>query len=227
MLSYLSAFSAGILTFISPCILPLIPGYLSFISGLSLNDLKTNSSKALLNTVLFTAGFSLVFIILGASATLLGKFLLNNLRLLSKIGGIIIIIFGLQIAGIFQLKFLNFEKRFHLHNLKTNLWSSFLIGILFGLGWSPCIGPILGSILLIASNQATVLQGIVLLAFYSLGLSLPFIITALAVNKFLSFFNFIKRYFRAIEITAGSLLILMGVLMVFGQLEKFNFILPK
>lgn len=227
MIKLFSAFSAGLLTFLSPCILPLMPGYLSFMTGISLNDLKKNKSPALAASVLFSLGFSLIFIILGASATVLGKIMLANLAVLSKIGALVIIVFGLQLTGLLKIKILNIEKRIQLQNSGKNLWSSFFIGIFFGLGWSPCIGPILGSILVLASEQQTIAAGITLLAVYSLGISIPFILTALALDKFFVFFNKIKKYFHSIELLAGALLILMGILMFFGQLEKINLLLLK
>lgn len=227
MLKLFSAFTAGLLTFLSPCILPLIPGYLSFMTGISLDNLKKNRSAAIFSSIVFSAGFSLIFIILGASATALGKIMLNNLSILSKLGAIIIIIFGLQLTGILKIKALNIERRVHLQNSGNRLWSSFFIGIFFGLGWSPCIGPILGSILVLASEQQTIMSGIVLLTAYSLGISVPFILTALALDKFFMFFNKIKKYFHLIEILAGTLLILMGILMFFGQLEKISLFLLK
>jgi len=222
-ITVLAAFTAGIISFISPCVLPLIPGYLSFISGVSLDEMRSadNRSEALkkvsLNTILFVLGFSCVFIAMGASATFIGEFLLSKLFLFNKIAGVIIILLGLHIMGVFRISFLNYEKRFHTKSKPLGPLGSFLVGLAFAFGWTPCIGPILGGILLLASNQGTVGKGIVLLSSYSLGLGIPFLITAVSFNTFLGVFGWVKRHFRTIEIISGLLLVTIGFLIFIGS----------
>jgi len=230
--SYLGAFLAGALSFISPCVLPLIPGYISFVSGVSLDEL-TDRQKAqkhirrvISNTIFFVFGFSLIFIGLGASASFLGKWLFANLVIFNKVGGILIFLFGLHISGLIRFKALNYEKRFHTGQKKFGLFGSAIIGMAFAFGWTPCIGPILGSILTLAANQDTVGQGILLLTFYSAGLGIPFILTALLFNFLIGFFGFIKRHFRLVEILSGGLLMLIGILVFFNLLQHIaNFLL--
>ncbi len=224
-----SAFLAGVLTFISPCILPLIPGYLGFITGSSLADLKQKQqrSKIMIYSSMFVLGFSLIFILLGASATLLGKIILTNQKLLNKIAGILIMLFGLHLTGVLKIGLLNFEGRFQLKNIKPSPGLAFVFGIAFALGWSPCIGPILASILVIAGNQDTVGQGILLLTVYSAGLAIPFLLSAVALDRFFSFFNRIKKYFRAIELGSGILLVILGYFIFTNQLVRFTFLIGK
>lgn len=225
--SLLAAFTAGIISFISPCVLPLIPGYLSFISGVSVEEMKSGDKKSQalkkvsLNTLFFILGFSVVFTALGASATFVGGFLLSKLSLFSKIGGVIIIILGLHIMGVFRIPFLNYEKRFHSKSKPLGPLGSFLVGLAFAFGWTPCIGPILGSCLLMACNQDTVGKGVVLLASYSLGLGIPFFITAVSFSTFLGVFGWVKKHFRTMEIISGLFLVVIGILIFFGS---FNYI---
>lgn len=222
-ISFLTAFIAGIASFISPCVLPLIPMYISFISGLSLDELQNTGDKkrvlkrVIFSSLLFILGFSVIFIGLGASATVLGKFLLSKLSLLSKIAGIVIIIFGLHIAGVFKLNFLNYEKRFHVGQKPSGLLGPFLIGLAFAFGWTPCVGPVLAPILALSAKQETVKQGIILLSMYSLGLAIPFLLTGISINAFLSFTKRIQKHYRIIEIVIGICLIIMGVLFVTGS----------
>jgi len=230
--SYLGALLAGGLSFASPCVLPLIPGYISFISGVSLEDLtdKEKSSAHLrrvtINTIFFVIGFSIVFISLGASASFLGKWLFQNIAIFNKVAGVVIFILGLHVAGIFRIKALNYEKRMHAGTKKFGIFGSILIGMAFAFGWTPCIGPILGSILTMAANQQTVGQGVILLSFYSAGLGIPFILTAVLFNYLIGMFGFIKRHFRAVEIISGGLLMLIGVLIFFNLLQIFaNYLL--
>jgi cytochrome c-type biogenesis protein len=218
----LAAFTAGIISFISPCVLPLIPGYLSFISGLSIDEMRGGERKSALkkvstNTLLFVLGFSVVFTAMGASATFVGEFLLTKLPLLNKIAGVIIMLLGLHIMGVFRISFLNYEKRFHTRAKPLGPLGSFVVGLAFAFGWTPCIGPILGGCLLLACNQETVLQGATLLFAYSLGLGIPFFITAVSFSTFLSFFGWVKKHFRTIEILAGLLLVTIGFLMFIGS----------
>ncbi|MCK4404236.1 MAG: cytochrome c biogenesis protein CcdA [candidate division Zixibacteria bacterium] len=221
--SVLAAFTAGIISFVSPCVLPLIPGYLSFISGVSMEEMKSREKKSealkkvTLNTVLFVLGFSFVFIAFGASATFMGEFLLSKLSLFNKIAGVIIILLGLHIMGVFRIPFLNYEKRFHTRSKPLGPLGSFVVGLAFAFGWTPCIGPILGGILLLASNQDTVGKGIVLLSSYSLGLGIPFLVTAVSFNTFLGVFGRVKRHFRTIEIISGLFLVTIGFLIFIGS----------
>ena len=221
-INLLTAFLFGLLSFISPCVLPIIPGYISFISGKSLEEMQnTNSAAAramLINSLVFISGFTLVFVLMGAAATSIGKVLNENLGLISKIAGGVIIIFGLHMIGIFKLPFLNYEKRFHLQEKKLGILGSFAVGAAFAFGWTPCIGPVLAGILAIASQQETVMQGILLLFVYSLGLGIPFFLTAFSINKFFSVFHRIKKYFHAIEVTGGVMLIGVGILMMTNSL---------
>lgn len=223
MISLFIAFGAGVLTFFSPCILPLIPAYICFITGLSLKELRAgegtapatkNSRKILWQTVLFILGFSFIFVSLGASATWLGNFIFANRRIIKIIGGIVVILFGLHVAGIFNIKFLQHEKRLHLGSKPANIFGSFIIGAVFAIGWTPCVGPILGSILAYAVTKETINQGITLLSAYSLGLALPFILTAFAITTFLNLFSKLKRYFRAISAVSGLLLVIIGILII-------------
>lgn len=213
-----TAFIFGLLSFVSPCVLPIVPGYISFISGYSLEEMKdTSSNKAamrviILNSLFFILGFTVVFVIMGATATTIGRILNEHLDLISKIAGVLIVIFGLHMAGAFKLNFLNYEKRFHLQDKKFGILGSFLIGTAFAFGWTPCIGPVLAGILVVASQQDTVLKGIMLLGSYSLGLGIPFFITGISINLFFGFFNRVKKYFHAIEVAGGSLLVVLGVL---------------
>jgi cytochrome c-type biogenesis protein len=221
--SLLAAFTAGVISFISPCVLPLIPGYLSFISGVSLEEMKGEEKKSealkkvTLNTLLFVLGFSVVFTAMGASATFVGEFLLSKLSLFNKIAGAIIILLGLHIMGVFRISFLNYEKRFHTKSKPLGPLGSFVVGLAFAFGWTPCIGPILGGILLLASNQDTMGKGIVLLSSYSLGLGIPFLITAVSFNTFLGVFGWVKKHFRTIEIISGLLLVIIGVFIFIGS----------
>lgn len=216
------AFSAGVLSFLSPCVLPMIPLYLSFISGLSINELSSTEGKkkalgrVLVSAIFFVLGFSCVFISLGASATYISRFILGYERILRPVLGIVVIIFGVHLSGIFNIRFLQSEKRFHLTKIPKNLLGSFLLGLAFALGWTPCIGPILGTILGFAATAETVKEGVILLSFYSLGLGLPFILASIALGTFLSSLEKIKRYFRLISIISGILIIGAGILMVAG-----------
>ena len=223
--SLISAFIAGLLSFISPCVLPLVPAYISFISGVSLEKLREGDSgrvrqNVILTSLLFIAGFSTIFILLGASATYAGQFLLQNKILFNRIAGIIIILFGLHVAGLFQIKFLNYEKRFNFDKKPVGILGTYLVGLAFAAGWTPCIGPILYAILVVASNQETSGQGMILLTSYSLGLAVPFFLTALAINVFFNFFKWAKRHYRAIEYISGALLVILGYLVMTNQFSR-------
>jgi cytochrome c-type biogenesis protein len=220
----LAAFAAGFLSFVSPCVLPLIPGYISFVSGVSVEEMRSEMPAAasrlqIFGTSLaFVIGFSIVFVALGASATAIGKFLFAKLPLLSKIAGGILIVFGLHTMGVFRLAFLETEKRVHSQRKPAGPLGALLVGIAFAFGWTPCIGPILGGILAIAGSRSSVNEGITLLAIYSLGLGIPFLITSLAINQFFGAAKRIRRYYHAIELTSGALLIVIGALILTGQL---------
>lgn len=217
-ISFGLAFFAGILSFLSPCILPLVPGYISFLSGISLEELKKGAEKGKvirrvgLTSVFFVIGFSLVFILLGASASFVGSFLRAHMRILTKIAGALIVILGLHLVGILKIKWLNIEKRLDVRRFSPGFFGAFLIGLAFALGWTPCIGPILAGILALAATQETVIKGVFLLAAFSLGLGIPFIITGFFVGFFIRFFERYKRFIFIGEIIAGVLLIIMGVL---------------
>lgn len=222
-LNFWIAFSAGILSFFSPCILPLIPSYLSIITGLSIDDLKTLNKKVILlrviwKTLFFSLGFSLIFILLGATATSIGKLLHQYQNLIFKIGGVIVIIFGVAITGIIKLNFLNYEKRLNIKTSK-NFFFPFLFGLTFSLGWSPCIGPILASILIYASSAETVLRGVVFLSIYSLALSIMFLISGILFTFLLTKIPKISKYTGLIEKISGILLIILGILMIFGKFQ--------
>src|SRR3954453_14733349 len=220
----LAAFAAGFLSFVSPCVLPLIPGYISFVSGVSLEEMRGGDARAasrgqvFATSVAFVIGFSIVFIALGATATAVGKFLFARLPLFSKIAGVILIVIGLHTMGAFRLTFLEAEKRVQAQRKPAGPIGAMLVGIAFAFGWTPCIGPILAGILTIAGSRNSVSEGIVLLAVYSLGLGIPFLITSLAINQFFTSSKPIRRYYHAIELASGALLVAIGVLILTGQL---------
>ena len=226
MFELIVAFSAGLISFLSPCVLPLIPGYISYISGSSLNELIEKKSVNILPIILFAIGFSIVFISFGATATFLGSIILDNSYKLRIAAGILIIVFSLQILGIINLKFLNYEKRFQTNN-NTGIISSILIGMAFGFGWTPCIGPILGSILAIASTEEDINKGVILLSSYSLGLAIPFILSGYLIQKFMIFSKNLKSKILIINRFGGSLLFITGILMITNQLQALGFYLLK
>ena len=222
MIELLVAFSAGIISFLSPCVLPLIPGYISYISGTSLNELLNKKEINLLPIILFTFGFSIVFIFFGATATLIGQLLLKNSNELRIIAGIIIIIFSLHILKIINLKFLNYEKRVQ-SEVRQGFFAPILIGMAFGFGWTPCIGPILGSILVLASTSESITKGVLLLCSYSLGLAIPFILSGYLIQKFMLVSKNIKQKINLIEKIGGILLLLTGILITTNQLQVLGF----
>ena len=217
--SVIVAFGAGVLSFLSPCVLPLVPAYLCFISGLSLGQMRTSSTDARMllkvgrNSLMFVLGFSTVFVALGATATVMGQFLLSHLALLSKIAGIIIVILGLHMAGWLRIGFLNYQKRFQARTAPISSIGAFVVGLAFAFGWTPCVGPILATILVYAGTQQTVGKGVLLLAFYSLGLGIPFIAAGLGINAFLNLFSRVKVHLRLVEIISGLVLVVVGLLM--------------
>jgi cytochrome c-type biogenesis protein len=230
--SFYLAFAAGVLSFLSPCVLPLVPSYVAFITGLSFEALTHEHPKRRLrriilgHSLLFILGFSVLFTLLGASATFLGQFLVEHRDTIRVLGGIMVIAFGLFISGVFSLGFLQREKKFHFRDKPLGFLGSFLVGVTFAAGWTPCVGPILSSILLYASTAEDVHSGIYLLLFFSLGLGVPFIICSLALNTFLSAFQRTRRYIGVFTKVGGALLILVGILLLTNSLaflsELFN-----
>ena len=217
------AFGAGFISFLSPCVLPLIPGYISYISGESLGDIVEKQKKIILKTVLFSLGFSLVFISFGATASLIGNILLENSNTLRIIAGIIIIIFSLQLIGILNLNFLNQEKRFQTKNYSNNLFFPVLVGAAFGFGWTPCIGPVLGSILTLAAVESSIGKGILLLSFYSLGLAIPFILSGYGISKFLAFSKNFRKNIKIVSVTGGVILLITGILILTNILQALGY----
>ena len=222
MIELFIAFAAGLISFLSPCVLPLIPGYISYVSGSSLNELIQEKKINLIPIILFTIGFSIVFIIFGAASTFLGQILLQNSFELRIVAGITIIIFSLHIIGIINLKFLNYEKRIQASSNK-NIFSPVVIGAAFGFGWTPCIGPILGSILALAATEDSVNKGILLLFFYSLGLAIPFILSGYLIQRFLIFSKNFKKNINLVSKTGGVILLITGILILTNQLQTLGF----
>ncbi len=224
-ISLLVAFTAGLLSFLSPCVLPLIPAYISFITGVSIKDLTDSGSKnvgtnkIILETALFCLGFSVVFILLGATITFMGGFLSAHQDKIRIGGGILIILFGLHITGLLKFKTLEKEKRIALKGKPASLLGSFVVGVVFAVGWTPCIGPILGSILALAATKESVNQGMLLLCSYSLGLAVPFFITSVAINGFLRLSRKISKYLNVISIISGAILIIVGILLVTNRFQ--------
>ena len=220
------SFVAGLVSFLSPCVLPLVPGYISIISGSSLEQLKAQEQDAsllrtvLLNSIMFILGFSITFILAGASATWLGQVLVSRKLLLGQIAGVVLIIFGIHLLGIVKINFLYRDKRFHNVQKPRGVVGSLVLGLAFAFGWTPCIGPILAGILTIASTKETVGAGMMLLAVYSAGLGVPFLLTSLAFKQFLAFYGRLKKHFHAVEMVSGALVIAVGVLMVTGTMTR-------
>jgi len=227
-ITYLYAAGAGFLSFLSPCVLPLIPSYIAFITGVSLEDLSDEEKEkraeilkiTMLNSLFFIIGFSFVFISLGALSTYIGSFLKEHQRLIQIIGGAVIVILGIHILGVFKIKNLYKEKRVHITKKPRGIIGSILVGITFAAGWTPCIGPILGSILILASQHQTLAQGVGLLTAYSLGLAIPFFLSSVLFTGFLTASSKIKKHFRLIEIISGILLIAVGILLITGIFNR-------
>lgn len=219
-ITFAGAFLAGLLSFLSPCVLPLIPSFITYITGISLADLQADHPsyevrrRTIIHTLLFIIGFTFIFVILGASASLIGSFLQSHVYAIRKIGGILIIIFGVHVSGIVPIDTLLGDKRFVVKNRPAGYIGSFLIGVAFAAGWTPCIGPVLASILMVAAIKETVWQGIALLLTYSLGLGIPFFLSSLAMHQFMFIFNRFKKYIRMFEITTGIFLMLVGALLL-------------
>ncbi|TKB90320.1 MAG: cytochrome c biogenesis protein CcdA [Nitrospira sp.] len=232
-ISLIAAFSAGLLSFVSPCVLPLVPSYISYITGLSVEQLTDVSERVkfrkaiIVNSLLFIGGFSSVFIAFGASASFLGQVLITYQDLIRRIGGVLIIVFGLYLLGILNLNFLKMEQRYQFRNRPAGYLGSFLIGVAFAAGWTPCVGPVLGSILLYASTTDSLLSGVVLLTFYSLGLGLPLFLTALGVDRFLAYFKEVRVYLWGVSTVSGVLLILVGVMIYANSLTMVTSFLER
>ena len=218
------ALGAGLISFLSPCVLPLIPGYISYISGSSINELIEKKNVNLLPIILFTVGFSIVFIFFGAASTLLGQVLLQNSYELRIVAGVIIVILSLHLIGFINIKFLNYEKRVQT-DIKRNFFSPALIGMAFAFGWTPCIGPILGSILVLASTEESLQQGILLLTFYSIGLAVPFILAGYLIQRFLVFSKNFRKNINKVSKIGGSILLITGILMITNHLQALGFYL--
>ena len=221
-ISYPAALLAGLLSFFSPCILPLIPAYFTFITGFTLDELTGSGSgirkKVILSTIAYVSGFSCVFILMGASASFLGSYIHIYSDAIRIVGGILIIFLGLHLAGWLRFNALEFEKRVHLDKKPVHFMGTFLVGMAFGAGWSPCIGPLLGSILIIAGSKETVYEGIALLSVYSFGLAIPFVVMSFFINAMLSFLKKAKRALKYFNRIAGILLILVGLSLVFNKM---------
>jgi len=221
-----AVFVAGLISFLSPCVLPLVPGYVSLISGVGVEELKSREGqlfrKVMLNSAAFILGFSIVFITLGAISTEVGQFLAMYKSLLARIAGAVIIVFGLHLTGIFQIKALLADTRLHSLKGSSSAWGAFVIGFAFAFGWTPCVGPILAVVLGFAAAQDTVMKGIVLLAIYSAGLAVPFLLTSLGIERFLKFYNRFKFHMHAVEVASGVLLIFLGGLLVLGRFTMIS-----
>jgi len=223
--SYALAFTAGFFTFLSPCLLPIIPSFIAYITGISLSDMNDPARqgeakrKAIIHSVLFIAGFSIIFILLGLTATFIGKALFHYQKVIQIGGGLLIILFGLYLMGILRLDFLGKEMKMRFKPEGASYLGSFLIGVTFAAAWTPCAGPILGSILLLAGTKTSVVEGAKLLSAYSLGIALPFFVTALLVNTFLAHLNKIKKFISTVNIISGAFLVVVGVLIMTNYLN--------
>lgn len=215
------AFLAGLLSFLSPCVLPLVPSYVSFVTGLGMEELESGGDRVkwvtLAHSVLFVVGFSLIFLLMGASATYIGQLLRSYQDIIARVGGVIIILFGVLLLGIVPIPILSREKRYQFQNKPVGYAGTVAVGMAFGAGWVPCIGPILGGILTLAATRASVAEGIGLLGVYSAGLAIPFVVSAVALTAFLSWFQKFRRYLRYVEWVAGVLLIFVGALLLTGK----------
>ena len=230
-IGYITAFLGGLLSFLSPCVLPLIPSYVSFITGISFEDFKTGDKArirklTIVNSLAFVTGFSTVFVLLGVSSSYVGRFFAVYYDHIRIVGGIIIIVMGLYVMGVIKLNFLSAERRVHLHSKPRGHFGSYIVGLAFGAGWTPCIGPILGTILLVASTTGSAMEGFKLLVVYSAGLAIPFVATALSINSFLSHFSAIQKYMKLIMIISGLLLIGFGIILLMDKVYLLLNIAP-
>jgi len=218
------AFLSGLISFLSPCVLPLIPGYISYISGTSFNKIKEKKRNLIvIKTIFFTLGFSSVFIALGSTATFIGQFFLLNSNIFRIVAGVILIVFSLQLIGIINFNFMNKDIRVFTNQYNDSLFFPLVVGVAFGFGWTPCIGPILGSIITLAALEENIGRGVLLLSFYSLGLAIPFIISGILIDKFLLFSKGFKKYISTVTKVGGVILLLTGLAIVTGQLQVLGF----
>ncbi len=230
--TYPLAFAAGVLSFLSPCVLPLVPSYVSFITGMSFEEMTKETDKArvrrltIVNSVAFILGFSVVFVALGASTSYIGQLFRQYQDEIRVVGGVVVILFGLFIMGYFRLDFLMREKKFHLQGQPSGYFGVFVVGLVFAAGWTPCIGPILGGILLYATSQGSTALGLKLLSIYSLGLAIPFLLSALAINSFLCYSKTIQRYMKGIMFVSGLVLIAFGVLLLTDKVSQLATYFP-
>lgn len=231
--TYFGAFIAGLLSFLSPCVLPLIPSYITYLTGLSFADLQAEHpthkvrQTAMLHSLAFILGFTVVFVLLGASATLVGSFLNQHAGFLRKAGGILIVLLGVHVTGLIPISMLLGEKRITLHRKPAGFAGTFLVGIAFAAGWTPCIGPILAAILMVAATEENVYHGIILLLIYSLGLGIPFFLSSLAMHQFIVMFQRFKKYIRMFEICTGVFLVLVGIMIYFNWLSRLAGVLTS
>ena len=225
----LVALTGGVMSFLSPCVLPLVPSYLSFVTGMSLEDLQegVNRKATFIHSLLFVVGFSIIFITLGASASFLGAFLRYYDVWIARIGGVVIIVLGLHLTGVLRIAPLMRERRVHVNDRPAGYLGTVGVGAAFGAGWTPCIGPVLGAILTLAGTQDTVWAGVSLLSVYSLGLAIPFLISALTLDWFLHAFSRFRRFLPVVEKASGVMLIIMGLLLATGSFAVLsNYLLP-
>jgi cytochrome c-type biogenesis protein len=219
--TFIAAFFAGLISFLSPCVLPLVPGYVSMISGVGVEELKSPQAqlmrRVMVNSIGFILGFSVVFITLGAISTEVGQLAARYKHTLSIVAGVVIIIFGIHLTGIYKIKWLYTDARLHSVKGSSTLIGAFVVGFAFAFGWTPCLGPILSGILAVASEQDTLVKGILLLSVYSLGLAVPFLLTSLLMERFLKFYSRFRSYMHALEVASGALLIALGILLVLGR----------
>jgi len=222
--SYAGALGAGALSFLSPCVLPLIPAYLCFLGGVSLDQLtgKEDGRRVVVSAIAFVLGFSAVFIVMGATASALNRLVMDNMRWLSVAAGVVIIVFGLHYMGALRIAFLNFEKRVHVDGRPAGLVGAFVLGLAFAFGWTPCVGPILATILMIAAGKDSVIEGTALLSAYAAGLGLPFLAAAFFAKPFMAFLARFRRHMRRVELAIGTLLIVTGTLILFGKMNEIG-----
>jgi cytochrome c-type biogenesis protein len=224
-LTVLVAFTAGLLSFLSPCVLPLVPSYVTFITGMGLDDVSRARRTALVHALLFVLGFSFIFVALGAGASVFGQLLREYRVWIARVGGVLMVLMGLWMLDVLRIGALQQERRFHLSDKPLGYLGTVLVGIAFGAGWTPCLGPTLGAILLLAANESELGKGITLLSFYSAGLAVPFLVSALALEKFLSFFQSFRHNIGKVNRIAGILLVVVGVLMFTGWFERLAAVL--